>query len=26
VDNAGAVVWQAAYMPFGDARILTADI
>jgi RHS repeat-associated protein len=26
VDNAGAVVWQAAYMPFGEARVLTADI
>jgi uncharacterized protein RhaS with RHS repeats len=26
VDNAGAVVWQAAYMPFGEARVLTADV
>ena len=26
VDNAGAVVWQAAYMPFGEARILTAEV
>ena len=26
VDSAGQVVWEAGYMPFGEARVLIADI
>ena len=25
-DSAGKVVWEAGYLPFGEARILIADI
>ncbi|MGE0084748.1 MAG: RHS repeat-associated core domain-containing protein [Desulfococcaceae bacterium] len=26
VDSAGQVVWEAGYMPFGEARVLVADV
>ncbi len=26
IDNSGNLVWEAAYLPFGKARVITADI